>query len=71
MFDEVMKRKDCGQLLLLSVLSLYLCMPQIPCVLGGRAYVEVWREEGALCVERLVVFHLPSLPPSIFHSFPM
>ena len=38
-------------------------MRQIPCALGGRAYVEVWREEGALCVERLVIFHLPSLTP--------
>ena len=38
-------------------------MRQIPCALGGRAYLEVWPEEGALCVERLVVFHLPSLTP--------
>ena len=26
------------------------------CALGFRAYLSVWREGGALCVERLVVF---------------
>ena len=51
MFDEVMKRKDCGQLLLLSVLSLYLCMPQIPCALGCTAYSSVWWEgHFVLCI---------------------
>ena len=31
-------------------------MHGIPCALGCRAYLSVWREVGALCVERLVVF---------------
>ena len=42
-------------------------MPGIPRALGCRAYLSVWREVGALCVERLGVF-VPSLPhPSAFH----
>ena len=31
-----------------------------------RAYLLVWQKEGALCVERLPVFHLP---PTYFPLF--
>ena len=37
-------------------------MRGIPRALGCSAYLSVWREVGALCVERLAVF-VPSLPP--------
>ena len=40
-------------------------MHEIPCALGCSAYLSVWREVGALCVERLVVF-VPSLPTLCF-----
>ena len=36
-------------------------MRGIPRALGCSAYLPVWREVGALCVERLAVF-VPSLP---------
>ena len=41
-----------------------------PSALRGTAYSSVWREEGAFCMECLVVFSLPPLPPpspSTFH----
>ena len=41
-------------------------MRGIPRTLGCSAYLSVWREEGALCVERLEVLFPPS-PPSAFH----
>ena len=60
---ELTIKSNCSQLLLLSVVLVYLRMHQIiPCALGCRAYGSVWREEGALCVECLAVF--TSLPPS-------
>ena len=31
-------------------------MRGIPRAFGRSAYLSVWREEGALCVERLAVF---------------
>ena len=40
-------------------------MRGIPRALGCITYLSVWREVGALCVERLVVF-LPSLPTLCF-----
>ena len=40
-------------------------MRGIPRALGCIAYLSVWREVGALCVERLAVF-LPSLPTLCF-----
>ena len=39
----------------------HLRMRGIPLALAGRVYSSVWREEGALCVENLVVF-VPSCP---------
>ena len=39
----------------------HLRMRGIPLALAGRVYSSVWREEGALCVESLVVF-VPSCP---------
>ena len=36
-------------------------MNRIPCAWDYRAYVSVWQEEGALCVERVVVFHILQL----------
>ena len=45
----------------LSVVLVYLRVRGIPLALGGSAYLSVYREEGALCVERLVVF-VPSHP---------
>ena len=56
-------RSDYGQLLsvFLSYL-LHLC--SIPH--GCKAFLPVWQEERAFCVECLVVFPLPS-PPSTFH----
>ena len=40
-------------------------MRGIPRALGCIAYLSVWREVGALCVERLAVF-VPSLPTLCF-----
>ena len=40
-------------------------MRGIPRALGCSAYLSVWREVGALCVERLAVF-VPSLPTLCF-----
>ena len=40
-------------------------MRGIPRALGWSAYLSVWWEVGALCVERLAVF-VPSLPPLCF-----
>ena len=40
-------------------------MRGIPRALGCIAYLSVWREIGALCVERLAVF-VPSLPTLCF-----
>ena len=37
--------------LLLSVVLVLLRMRGIPSALGCCAYLSVWREEGALCVE--------------------
>ena len=39
----------------------YLRMSGITRALGRGAYLSVWREERALCLERLAVF-VPSLP---------
>ena len=57
-FKELTTRSDCGHLL--SVVLLYLRMQWTPCALGFRAYLSVWQEEGAFCVEPLGVFPLPS-----------
>lgn len=35
----------------LAVVLVYLRMRGIPLALGGSAYLQVWHEEGALCVE--------------------
>ena len=43
---------------MLSVLSLYLVMHQIPCALGCKAHLSVWREKGAFYAEHLTVFLL-------------
>ena len=43
-----------------SVVFIYLLMCGIPCAWGCSTYLSVWREVGALCVERLAVF-VPSL----------
>ena len=51
----------------MSVVLVYLCMHGIPLALGGNAYLSVWREEGALCVECLAVF-VPSLPYPLLSS---
>ena len=42
-------------------------MHQIPCALGCRAYLSVWWEEGAFCVECLAVFPFLAPSPSTFH----
>ena len=48
-----------------SVVLVYWRMRGIPRALGCIAYLSVWREVGALCVERLAVF-VPSLPTLCF-----
>ena len=53
-------RHNCGQLL--SVVLVYLRMHGISHVLGCSTYLSVWWEEGALCVEHLVVFLFPPFP---------
>ena len=40
---------------MLAVVLVYLRMYGIPLALGGSAHLSVCREDGALCVERLVV----------------
>ena len=40
---------------MLSVLSLYLLMHQIPCALGCKAHLSVWHEKGAFYAEHLTV----------------
>ena len=50
---------DCGQSLL-SVVLLYLFVHQIPHDLGCRAYLSVWQEEGAFCMEHLAIPADPS-----------
>ena len=50
-----------------SVGLVCLCMRGIPHVLGCCAYLSVWQEVGALCVERLAVF-VPSLPPPLLST---
>ena len=47
--NELTTRSDCCQLL--SVVLLYLYMRRIPRALSCRAYLSVWREERAFCVE--------------------
>ena len=46
-------------------------MRGIPCALGCSAYLSVWREVGALCVERLAVFvsYIQSLFPRFVQNF--
>ena len=45
---------------MLSGVLRYLHMHWIPHACGYIAYVLVWQEEGALCVEHLVLFHILS-----------
>ena len=42
---------------------IYSCRRQIPNALGWRDYLSVQWEEGALCVERQVLFRLPCPHP--------
>ena len=56
-FNEVSPSKQRGvPLANWSVVLVYSRMCGIPRALGCSTYLSVWREVGALCVERLVVF---------------
>ena len=50
---------------MLSVVLLQLRMQHIPCAFGYRAYLSVWLEVGAFCMEHLAGF-FPSLSTLFF-----
>ena len=62
MQDEVKRSKQLGATAVSwSVGLVCLRMHGVPPALGCSAYLSVWREVWALCVERLAIF-VPSLP---------